>query len=345
MSRKTTTTMGLKAVLVGLASLGHNHVEILKKSHINPEKIDDPDGRLSLSKIDTFWKTVAHTTKQARPGLMMSQHIPFGTYHTIDYLFASSPTIEQGLKRLARFYKLMHQDLTLEIREVGNDLIKIEINEKQTTLGHHHHLDYEIGLVLSRIYLCLGKNPSIEEVGFQYDIGNYENVLQHYLAIFGTDKVTFSRPSNYILLHEKVIKSASQKNKHHLVDILEKNTQDILNNISQLNVENKSEDFLTKATNILREEIKNGDTSIQKVADHFKMSSRTFQRKLRAINFSYSDLLNETRKKMSKELLQDNNVSLTEISFLLGFSESSSFHKAFKKWTGMTPKDYRSSLA
>lgn len=341
MARKTATTMGLKAVLVGLASLGHSNNAILDTCKIKREKIDDPDGRLSVSQIEDFWNTVANLTDYSRPGLSMSQHIPFGTYQIIDYLFASSSTIEAGLKNLVRFYKLIHQELSLTFRDHSDDQIILELKETEKLIDIDHNIDYELGLILSRISYCLGKKVNVQEVGFEYLI-NTESNIQDYYKIFNTENIKFSRPSNYIILSTNVVKAPSKESNHHLVDILEKNAQETLDKLPT--EDSQSETFLTKATNILKDEIKNGNTSIQHMADCFGMSARTLQRKLKALNVSYSDLLNETRKTMAKELLQDKDLSLTEISFILGFIESSSFHKAFKKWIGMTPSEYRQSV-
>ena len=77
------------------------------------------------------------------------------------------------------------------------------------------------------------------------------------------------------------------------------------------------------------------------MAADFGMSQRTLQRKLSDIGLSYQQLLDETRHELARRYLDDQGKSVTEITFLLGFSEQSAFTRAFKRWSGMSPSAYR----
>ena len=77
------------------------------------------------------------------------------------------------------------------------------------------------------------------------------------------------------------------------------------------------------------------------MAADFGMSQRTLQRKLSDIGLSYQQLLDETHHELARRYLDDQGKSVTEITFLLGFSEQSAFTRAFKRWSGMSPSAYR----
>jgi len=91
----------------------------------------------------------------------------------------------------------------------------------------------------------------------------------------------------------------------------------------------------------LKNELKEGRASIENMASCFGMSPRTLQRKLKQYDLSYSEILTNLRIELSKEMLTNPSLSLTEIAFLLGFSESSAFHRAFKQWTKLTPLEFK----
>jgi AraC-like DNA-binding protein len=74
------------------------------------------------------------------------------------------------------------------------------------------------------------------------------------------------------------------------------------------------------------------------------MSVRNLQRSLQAEGTSYQQLLDQTRKELAVRHLQQPQSSIHDVAFLLGFSEPSAFHRAFKRWTGQTPREYRLSL-
>lgn len=93
----------------------------------------------------------------------------------------------------------------------------------------------------------------------------------------------------------------------------------------------------------LTETLPGGSTSIDTMARRLNISRRSLQRRLREEGTTFQQLLNETRFEMSKRYLGDSGLSVPEISFLLGFRDTSSFFRAFHGWTGTTPGDYRAS--
>ncbi|MCF8146858.1 MAG: helix-turn-helix transcriptional regulator [Deltaproteobacteria bacterium] len=82
---------------------------------------------------------------------------------------------------------------------------------------------------------------------------------------------------------------------------------------------------------------------METISKELHLSSRTVYRKLREENVSYKTLLNETRKQLAQAYLEETKFSINEISYLLGFSETSAFHRAFKRWFGVNPSQYRRS--
>jgi AraC-like DNA-binding protein len=82
--------------------------------------------------------------------------------------------------------------------------------------------------------------------------------------------------------------------------------------------------------------------SINKVAKEMAVSVRTLQKRLESEGVVFSDLYKEIRQRLAKKYLRE-NYTVEQITYLLGFSEPSVFRKAFKKWSGVTPREYRES--
>jgi AraC-like DNA-binding protein len=91
----------------------------------------------------------------------------------------------------------------------------------------------------------------------------------------------------------------------------------------------------------IREALSEGVPTLAEVAGPLGMSSRTLQRRLSADGLAYQDLVLEARKTLSEELLRRTDYALAEIAFLTGFSDQSTFTRAFKRWHGQTPASYR----
>ena len=83
-----------------------------------------------------------------------------------------------------------------------------------------------------------------------------------------------------------------------------------------------------------------GDPSLERVADQLSLTPRTLQRKLQELGTSHNEILDHMRRQLA---LREREMAICEVAYLLSFSESSSFHRAFKRWTGLTPKEFRKS--
>ena len=89
------------------------------------------------------------------------------------------------------------------------------------------------------------------------------------------------------------------------------------------------------------ERLPDGPPGQQQIASALHMSNRTLQRKLREEGTSFKDLLQDTRMQLARKYLLSPGRSVVETAYLLGFSEPSTFSRAFKRWTGVAPVDYR----
>ncbi|MFO0592803.1 MAG: AraC family transcriptional regulator [Polyangiaceae bacterium] len=93
------------------------------------------------------------------------------------------------------------------------------------------------------------------------------------------------------------------------------------------------------------EEIRRGTPTLQTAAAHLAMSPRTLKRRLQEENTTFQDIVDAVRCDLAKRYLGEPRMPLGEVSFLLGFSEPSAFHRAFKRWTGQTPLAFRTAAA
>ena len=90
--------------------------------------------------------------------------------------------------------------------------------------------------------------------------------------------------------------------------------------------------------------LSSGMVTEQDMASALNLSLRSLQRKLREENTSYKEILEETRRDLANKYIQNSRLTISEISFLLGFSEISNFSRAFKRWNGRPPSEFRAEL-
>jgi AraC-like DNA-binding protein len=103
----------------------------------------------------------------------------------------------------------------------------------------------------------------------------------------------------------------------------------------------KKHDLRARVYARLIEYLPAGDCSREKVAHSLNMSESAFQKKLKAEGTSYQEVLDETRAELARHYLGKSGLSISEAAFLLGFTDSSNFSRAFKRWTGKSPSEFR----
>jgi len=107
---------------------------------------------------------------------------------------------------------------------------------------------------------------------------------------------------------------------------------------------NDATTFAERTQAVLLDALPSGQVAMAAVARRLAVSSRTLQRRLREEGTSFKDVVGATREMLAKNYLRQANLTATEIAFLLGFQEPTSFFRAFQRWTGMTPEALRQQL-
>jgi AraC-like DNA-binding protein len=101
------------------------------------------------------------------------------------------------------------------------------------------------------------------------------------------------------------------------------------------------DDIVTRARTALDSAMSAGDSSLETVARSLHMSPRSLQRALRERDTSYREMVDSSRQRTASLMLARQEASVSEVAFLLGFSEVAAFHRAFRRWTGIAPGEFR----
>jgi AraC-like DNA-binding protein len=107
----------------------------------------------------------------------------------------------------------------------------------------------------------------------------------------------------------------------------------------------RESDLITAVRRAIAESMKQGDPKLARVIKQISMSPRTLERRLKEHGVVFKELLDDTRRRFALNYLKGRKHRLTEIAFLLGYSEVSAFNRAFRRWTGSTPLEYRRKTA
>ena len=105
------------------------------------------------------------------------------------------------------------------------------------------------------------------------------------------------------------------------------------------------QDVVNRVKAAIIDGLASGGVNETMISEQLHMTPRNLHRKLQKEDTSFKVLLTEVRKELAKQYIQDRSKTLTEISYLLGFSEASSFSRAYKGWTGRAPSEARRQVA
>ncbi|WP_196215599.1 helix-turn-helix transcriptional regulator [Cyanobacterium aponinum] len=307
-----------------------------------------------------FYKSTIPENIFSQPESLLSLHQVFSAIDSFAYLqgidflgVLASQKLE--IEDLGLFGKILRQSLTgydllqtvvTLLNKTYSSGVRVWLKEDNEVIWFNHqypHFQYDKNrqgnyyaffLHFQTIRLMMGFNWYPTDLSFQ---GQTIRGLSE-MDLFSQSRIHFNQPYNSIGI---------SKNLFYLP--LKKKCQDINHNdeldlYEQLISSSPSVDFSKALQQLIRSQLLGGSIKIETIADAIGMSKRSLQRCLGDRGLSYFHLLDQVRFQLAVEWLKDTNIPIGEIAFELHYSEINSFTRSFKRWTGVTPSDYRYRL-
>jgi AraC-like DNA-binding protein len=265
--------------------------------------------------------------------LHLAQSAELGSVDVLFYIIVSSPTLGAGYARLSQYQKLINDSTAVDLMTDG----------ETATLRHR----MPGGLVVPRqsaefivaAWLRVGRAATdVEwaplEVRFAHP--SPPDTADH--ASFFRAPLRFSMGENALVFSKALLDLPCSRSDPALLSVLDRYASDLLDHSP------RGGSFADRARAALAEEMRGGEPRAVKVAARLKMSVRSLNRLLAGEGTTYRELLDQIRKELAARHIAGNRISIAEVAFLLGFSELSAFYRAFHRWTGQTPAEFRKSL-
>jgi AraC-like DNA-binding protein len=329
----TMSSLPLRLLASGAHTHGFDIDAVLRDVGIDPVVLGDYDARVPADKGMAAWVEAARRSGDPLFGLHIGDESPLYVFDVIDYAVAASPTLGEGLERVRRYMRL--------ITDVGEVSIATEGDVARVTrqLPQHpasmHMGDSFLSFVVGRGRVNTGVDWVPREVRFQHaapaDIGDYER--------FFRSPLRFERREYEVELDRALLALPMKGADSGLAKLLDRYAGEIL---ARTPVGDRFVDSLRRC---VTESLKHADPSLRTVAHKLHVSPRTLQRRLHLEGTSFNVVLDGVRREMAERYLEEQKLSITEIAFLLGFHDVSSFHRAFKRWSSQTPSEFRRRIA
>ena len=320
----------LRQMFLYLEALEIDTDAFLESIEIDPETLKSPDAYIPIETYLFIEEEAARYTDDPSFGFHMGQYAEAGSWSILGYMMMNCQNLGEAFEKSARYSciigNLIEGHATLRFNKIRVNLV-IPPHAPEMP---RHCFESTIASSVRMMRTLTGEEIKPLEVTFAYP--KPESVAE-YESFFGCP-VRFGQDENTFTIPLKVIFTPILFANPELLEYFENYAQEVL-----AEMDRRSE-YASTVTKILLSQLDDEDLSIKKVAKEMSVSVRTLQNRLKAEGVLFSDLLQEVREKLAKKYLRE-NYSVEDITYLLGFSEPSVFRKAFKKWSGVTPGQYR----
>jgi len=317
----------IRAFANALDRLGVNTRLLLSVVGLRAADLEDPDATVSAAVCGRFICAATEESRLANLGARLAAVTPIGAFPLLDYLVVTTDTVGGALDQLVRYFHLVVAPMTLSVVR-DDQCVRLVVHPGTDRFGS----EYEATLAVHRLRDETNQRLRVSCVNLMSEPED-RNDLERILGC------TVHAPSNWsgVEFPLEDMRLGLRRRDSGLRAVLETHAA------SLTTVDPHSgEDAVVRTLRAeLATRIGKPLPSLETLARQLAKAPRTLQRHLAARGLSYQQILDDTRRDGAERLLADASLSISEIGYLLGFSEPSAFHRAFKRWHDVTPQEYR----
>ena len=312
----------------GLVNLGVDADEVLRRSGLDPAELYQANLRTKFSGQPRFWKAAVELSGDPCIGLHLGEEMPIYKGQILEYLFLSSKTFGDGLRRVLNYQRLISDALHGQVTETPSPCLTSYFSEHQHATSHLAEA-MVLGLIKGFQAVTDGTFKP-EKIVFNHppntDIAEYQRIFQC--------PVEFNAKSFQLFFPASML---SYRSLYAEPELLNLHIQAADQHLAVL----QQQDLITEVRSQLGALLESGETTLANVANRLGVTPRHLRHQLDLAGTSFQRLLNDYRHRLARRLLSQTDEGISEIVYLTGFSEPSTFYRAFRRWEGTTPIEYR----
>lgn len=299
-------------------------------SGIQPELLLSPTLSLQLPHYCEVLEQAARISQCDNFGLYFGNQFQPKSLGLIGYIALCSSTLENALQNLTSHFHL-HQKDTLCQMIVKDQLIQINYQVQHgAILSRRQDAELTIGMFMNIIREVLGSRYSPRAIHFEHPKPEF---WQEHSKLFNAP-VYFDHPCNSILLHKADLQIKMSQSDPLLLTMM-------IELLTRLNSDHYQQSLIDQVRAHIQLDLVNGEPNLEKVANDLKLTSCGLSRKLKNDHITFTQLIDQVRHELARNYINQKNLPISEVAFLLGYSEVSAFSRAFKRWFGCTPRQVR----
>jgi AraC-like DNA-binding protein len=322
-AKLTLPSSHFRAFLAAMERLGYDPGVLRDAAGVTPEVVADPDARVSCEAYGAAVAAAQRTRPIANLPLRFALDTAIGDYPLLDYVVVTSNTVGEGVAALARYSNLVNLGVDFDLRE-DEDPVRVVMTGLPFSV--------EISALLAVRHLRAEADGPLRFAGVSFthapdDAAEIERVLAVPVrgnapwSGFAMDRESWTMPLRRRdpALRQLLARQADEESSRAPA----------------------GDGFALKVRRALERRVGGGDTRVGAIARELAVSARSLQRRLAAEGSSYGELLDDVRREAAERYLHGSRLAAAEVGYLLGFAEPAAFHRAFRRWTGLTPQAFR----
>ena len=323
----TVLTVSSRALVDACDRLGLDTAALLAAVGISRETLEDPDARLDGSQASALWAKAYELSGDPVLSLHAAEACPLGAYKVIDYMGANAGTVGEAFRYSARYFPLINTAIRLPIDESG-DPITFEVVDESGPRGvSRPYAEYCFAAFVLHVRAATGVNFPLRRLTF---VHSAPPDLTEHERVFGCP-VRFAAEHNRLYIDRRVWETRTSGAHPGVLEVLTEHADLLLEKLP------RGPDLVERTRQAIGERLRGGDPSLESVARGLGTSPRSLQRHLHELGYSFNALADEVRAATARLYLAQPDIAIAEVAYLLGFSDQSTFNRAFKRWTGQTP--------
>ena len=317
----------VKAIGRALDAAGCDGAALLAEAGFELKELDGPDARCPLTKTALLWRLALAATGDPAFGLKLTKHFKHTMFHSLGYGLSASSTLKEAFERVQRFSHVVTDAVDYQFFRRGPEYHLIFEPATEVPI---ESIDALVGMYLQLCRSLIGREFSPLSIELRRPrpavVEDFERLWRAPLY-FGAEQ-------NRLIFDRDSIERQLDTGNPELARLSDAISTQYLARIERHNIEARVREVVTQR-------LPGSEPTQEEVADILNMSSRTLQRKLGDSGTTFKKIVDETRQALALAHLSMPQLSINEVTHLLGFSCSSSFTRAFKRWTGLSPSEWR----
>lgn len=309
---------------------GVSREELLKDARLDEAQLRDPDSRVPISAVVRMWRAIATRTTEPTIGLRIGKDVRVRETGLVGYTMLCSRTLAAALRRLDRYDRIVSDTLDVGLDAVA-DATWVHVHVRSPLRAFRPAADARLALLLSvcREIVAAPIDPLLVRLPYRKppDVTEYQE--------FFRAPVEFGALTTAFLVKAEHLERPIEHCDDTLAGYLDRLAEQLLAPIDG------GSSVRERIRRLLWSDLPDGVPPLETLARRLGMSSRTLQRRLRDDGTTFHQVLVEFRRDAAPALLRDGRLAVSEVAFLLGYEDPSSFQRAFRHAFGVSPRVFR----